>query len=452
MGNWATARLGLAVTGAGFLAGCWGLAACGDADKPPAPAVPVLVTKPVVQTVPVYGEWVGTLKGFFDAKITAQVTGYLQTQVYKEGTFVKKGEPLFNIDPAPFEAALGQARAKLGQAIANQQLTEITYNRLRPLAAENVVSQQELDEARQQNQAGLATVAEMRAAVAAARINLDFTHIKAPLDGLAGIRQASIGDLVGPQGNVSTLTWVSQVDPIYAEFPIPEAGYMAASKLLNPYTAGDKARPARLELYLSDGTLWPLKGAFSFANNRIDPETGTLLVRATFPNPEKVLRPGQFALVRAVVKRVKDAITVPQGAMQQLQGGYFVLTVGKDSKVVSKKVTPGVKYQGQWVVTEGLSADETVVVEGGNKVRSGQVVAPKPWTPPGKKQRSGVQGSTSGGGGSTGTAGTPAGGTAPAGGGGSAGTTERPGATEPGSSPPSAGASGTVPGGRSSPQ
>lgn len=356
--------------------------ACHSAPKKAPAPMAVEVTKPTESTVPVYAEWVGTLNGFLDAKITAQVTGYLQSQNYKEGSFVEEGALLFTIDPSPFEATLEQARANLAQAEANQQLSQITLNRLIPLAADDVVSQQDLDDARQKNAANIATVAANRAAVKTAQINLGFTKIKSPIPGIAGIRQASIGDLVGPSGNMQTLTWVATVNPIYAEFPIAEKQYMAAADILNSYKPEEISKNGKaLELYLSDGSLWPLPGTYAFANNHVDPETGTLLVKALFPNPAHALRPGQYAKVRATVREVKDAIQVPQAAVQQLQGGYFVSTVGAGNKVVIKPVTPGETNGTFWVIEKGLTTDDVVIVTGATKVKAGQIVGPKPWSP-----------------------------------------------------------------------
>jgi RND family efflux transporter MFP subunit len=360
-----------------------GLGNCDDASKKkPPPPLSVEVTKPVTSTVPVHAEWVGTLNGFLDAKVTAQVTGYLQSQDYKEGSFVEKGAPIFTIDPRPFQATLDQAIANLEQAIANQQLSEITLQRLIPLAADDVVSQQDLDDARQKNLANIATVKANKASVHTAQINLGFTKIISPIKGLAGIREASIGDLVGPSGNMQTLTWVATVDPIYAEFPIAETQYLETTQILeehSPDKAGDNAKS--LQLYLSDGSLWPFPGVYAFANNHVDPETGTLIVKALFPNPTRILRPGQYARVRATVKEIHDALQIPLAAVQQLQGGYFVATVGAGNKVAVKSVTPGQKNGNLWVIDDGLTASDVVIVTGASKVKAGQVVTPKQWSP-----------------------------------------------------------------------
>ena len=365
-------------------------ASCKDGDKKKAPPpLVVKVTKPVTETIPVHAEWVGTLNGYLDAKVTAQVTGYLQSQDYKEGTFVEKGAPIFTIDPRPFQATLDQARANLAQAIANQQLSEITLQRLIPLAADNVVSQQDLDDARQKNLANIAAVASYKAAVHTAKINLGFTKITSPIKGLAGIREASIGDLVGPSGNMQTLTWVATVDPIYAEFPIAESQYLETTQMLEAYDPGVAGENAKsLELYLSDGSLWPFPGTYAFANNHVDPETGTLMVKALFPNPTRILRPGQYARVRATVRQIDDALLIPQAAVQQLQGGYFVALVGEGNKVEVKSIKPGIKTGELWVIDDGLVAEDVVIVTGASKVKSGQVVNPKPWSPSSSKSAS----------------------------------------------------------------
>ncbi len=361
---------------AALLGGC-----AGPAEVPPAPPA-VLVTTPSVEDVSVTTEWVGTLGGLVDAQITAQVTGYLLEQNYREGTLVKKGQRLFTIDPRPFAATLENARAALAQATANQVLSQLTLDRVTPLVKDAAVSQQEFDNVRQQNLANLAAIDVARAAVLSAEINLGFTRVLAPIDGLAGIRQANIGDLVGPQGTVHQLTTVVTTDPIYAVFPVSEAEYLEAAGALSATAVNEGPEPTvAIELTLSDGSRWPHPARFSFANNRVDPATGTIVVKALVPNPENTLRPGQYVRVRAATRVVPRALVVPAESVWDSQGQAFLAVIGADQKAAVRQVTLGPPAGKRRVVTSGLAAGETVVVEGGNKLRNGMPVTTAPWAP-----------------------------------------------------------------------
>ena len=347
---------------------------CGGCHKaeehPTAPPPEVLVAPVLQQDVPVRREWIGSLDGYVNAKIRAQVSGYLQRQAYREGARVRKGELLFEIDPRPFQAALDQAQARLGK-------TELDVKRLTPLAREEAVSRQELDDAVQANLAN-------KAAAEATRLNLGFTKIASPLDGIAGIATAQIGDLVGPASG--DLTTVSTLDPIKAYFTLSEQEYLTC-----PTCYADESGPGsneatwELELVLANGSLYPHKGKLFITDRQVDVRTGTIRLAGLFPNPGDVLRPGQFARVRAVTQTLKGALLVPQRAVAELQGTYQVVVVGADNKAIIRPVTVGERVGGLWVISSGVKAGESVVVEGIQKARQGVSVSPKPYAAPASK-------------------------------------------------------------------
>ena len=363
---------------------------CGKSEQPQARPPEVEVVRVEQKDVPIWNEWVGTLDGLVNAQIKPQVTGYLLRQTYKEGSFVRKGELLFEIDPRTFQAALDQTRAQLAnangqlaQAEANQVKAQLDVNRFTPLAKEQAVSQQDLDNAIQGNvaaqaqvRAAKAQIDAARAQVDAAQLNLSFTRIVSLIDGIVGIAQAQIGDLVGPS---ILLTTVSTLDPIKVYFPVSERGYLDYVKE-NPDAAKRAAQESQLalELVLADGSHYPNKGSFSFADRQVDVKTGTLRLQGLFPNPGNILRPGQFARVRAITTTKKGALLVPQRAVTELQGGYQVAVVGKDNKVSIRPVKVGERVGSLWIVQEGLKPGERVVAEGIQRVRADMTVNPKP--------------------------------------------------------------------------
>jgi membrane fusion protein (multidrug efflux system) len=362
-----------------------GLSSCEQkaehAEAPPPPEV--LVTQVVKADVPIVHQWVGTLNGSDNADIRARVTGYLQKRNYHEGSFVKEGDVLFEIDPRPFEAALAQAKSDLAQAQAIQAATEADFQRSQELFNKKVISVQEYENKRQLNQANVAKVGALQAAQDTAELNLGFTKITAPFDGIAGISQAQIGDLVGPSGSTSTLTNESKVDPIRLYFPISESEYRAHSNLLrDAMNKPESERQEIIEMLFADGTVYPQKGRFSFVNRQVDPTTGTIMVAANFPNPDRTLRPGQFAVARAAIENVPDALVVPERALVDLQGSYQLGVVGADNKAEIRPVKIGPHYNRQVVITEGLKEGETVIVEGMQKVRPGMVLTAKPYEEP----------------------------------------------------------------------
>ena len=355
------------------------VAGCEEKKQAPAAAPPpeVAVVQVIQQDVPVYAEWIGTTDGLVNAKIRAQVTGYLLKQTYKEGTTVKKGDLLFEIDPRPFKAALDQAVAQLAIAKAKLGKTELDVKRYTPLARESAISQQELDDAVQANLAAKAGVQSAQAAVEQAQLNLDFTRIVSPIDGIAGTAIVQIGDLVGPT-STGELTTVSTVNPIKVNFPISEQEYMnAVQSRERTEQKQNRATDMPLEAILADGSLFPHPGKLSYADRQVDVKTGTIQVAALFPNPGDILRPGQFARVRALTETKQNAILIPQRSVTELQGSFQVAVVGPDNKVTIRNVKAGARVGSLWVIDDGLKPGERVVMEGVQKVREGQVVTPK---------------------------------------------------------------------------
>ncbi len=355
------------------------VAGCEEKKQAPAAAPPpeVEVVQVIQQDVPVYAEWIGTTDGLVNAKIRAQVSGYLLKQTYKEGTTVKKGDLLFEIDPRPFKAALDQAVAQLAIARAKLGKTELDVKRYTPLARESAISQQELDDAVQANLAAKAGVQSAQAAVEQAQLNLDFTRIVSPIDGIAGTAIVQIGDLVGPT-STGELTTVSTVNPIKVNFPISEQEYMnAVQSRERTEQKQSAAADMPLEAILADGSVFPQPGKLSYADRQVDVKTGTIQVAALFPNPGNILRPGQFARVRALTETKQNAILVPQRSVTELQGSFQVAVVGPDNKVSIRNVKAAERVGSLWVIDDGLKPGERVVMEGVQKVRDGQVVTPK---------------------------------------------------------------------------
>jgi membrane fusion protein (multidrug efflux system) len=363
---------------------------CGKSGPPKPPPPEVVVVQVEQKDVPIWKEWIGTLDGLVNAQIKPQVTGYLLRQTYTDGSFVKKGLLLFEIDPRTFQAALDQAKgqlanaeAQLATARANQVKAENDVNRYRPLAKEQAIPQQDLDNAIQANQAAQAQVEAAKAAVeaakakvASAQLDLGFTKVVSLIDGIAGIAQAQIGDLVSSS---TLLTTVSTVDPIKVYFPVSEREYLEYVKE-NPNAA---KRPAaepqtQLQLVLADGSVYPQKGILSLADRQVDVKTGTLRLQGIFPNPGNILRPGQYARIRAVTKTVKGALLVPQKAVSELQGNYQVAVVGSDNKVQIRPVKVGERVGTDWIIENGLKPGDRVVAEGIQQVRPGAIVNPKP--------------------------------------------------------------------------
>jgi RND family efflux transporter MFP subunit len=354
----------------------------GCKKKPPAASPPptVEVVEVKEQDVPIYHEWIGTLDGLVNAQIRAQASGYLVAQNYREGALVKKGDLLFQIDPRPFQAALDQAKGQLAQAEAHFGKTELDVKRFTPLAKVNAISQQELDDAVQANLAAKAAVTTARAAVEQAQLNLGFTGILSPIEGIAGIAKAQIGDLVGP--STGELTTVSTLDPIKAYYSVTEQAYINFTRLFSDESARtERSRQLELQLVFADGTTYPREGRVFAVDRQINPTTGALRVEALFPNPGNALRPGQFARVRVKFDTKKGALLVPQRAVTELQGSYQVTIVSSDSQAHIQPVKVGERSGAMWIIEEGLKPGERVVVEGIQKVKEGATVNPRPFIP-----------------------------------------------------------------------
>jgi RND family efflux transporter MFP subunit len=361
--------------------------ACGKSD-PPKPRPPdVEVVQVEQRDVPIWKEWIGILEGLVNAQIKPQVTGYLLRQSYKDGAFVKKDQLLFEIDPRTFQAVVDQAKGQLANAEgqvataeANQIKAQNDVARYTPLAKEQAIPQQDLDNAIQANQAAKAQVAAAKAQVeaakaqmASAQLNIGFTRVLSLIDGIAGIAQAQIGDLVSPS---SLLTTVSTVDPIKIYFPVSEREYLDYVK----EHPDEEKRHLRLQLILANGSVYPHEGQTTLVDRQIDVKTGTLRVQGVFANPGNVLRPGEYARIRTVIATRKGALVVPQKAVSELQGNYQVAIVGNDNKVQIRPVKVGERIGTDWIIAEGLKPGERVVAEGVQKVRGGMAVNPKPVT------------------------------------------------------------------------
>jgi membrane fusion protein (multidrug efflux system) len=341
---------------------------------PPPPEVQVITLAPT--NVPIFEEWIGTLDGYVNAQIHAQVTGYLLTQNYAEGREIKKGDLLFQIDPRPFQAELDQANAKLAQDKAQAGKTELDVNRYTPLAQEQAISQEQLDDAVQANLAAKAQVKADEAAVESAQLNLGFTKIKSPIDGLAGIALAQIGDLVGQSGG-SMLTTVSTINPIKVDFQVSEQSYLMFWRRLVGSGNADEIFP--LQLIFADGSVYPETGKFFFADRQVNPNTGTLQIVGLFSNANYMLRPGQYGRVRAQTQTLTNALLVPQRAVTELQGTYQVTLMNETNTVHLQSVSVGDQIGSNWLIKSGLKPGDRVVIEGTQKVKEGQVVNPKPF-------------------------------------------------------------------------
>src|SRR6202795_4850583 len=357
---------------------------CGrtQAAAPPLPPE-VRVAVVIQQDGPVYSEWVATLDGYVNAQVRPQVSRYIIRQDYKEGSVVRKGEVLFEIDPRPFKAALDRAKGDLAQAQAQLGKSTLDVERDTPLAEARAIAKSQLDNEIQAKLGAQAAVESNKAIVEQAELNLEWTNVTSLLDGIAGIAQVQIGNLVGPN---SILTSVSQVDPIKAYFPISEQAYVLAQK--QSTAAANKHAISffgnSLALTLTDGSIYPHKGKILLADRQVDPSTGTIRIVAAFPNPGNILRPGQYGRVRVETNMKTGALLVPQSAVGQLQGSYQAAVVGSDHKVSMRAVKPGETVGTNWVIDSGLKPGEQVVVEGLQKLKEGTLVTPKPANLPGE--------------------------------------------------------------------
>jgi RND family efflux transporter MFP subunit len=358
------------------------LLGCSRKQSKVAPNAPeVLVTVATPKDVPDVRESVATLDGLVNATITPRVSGHIISQDYKEGTAVKKGDPLFQIDPRPFEQALAQAKATLEKAQATQLKADQDQKRALELFSRKVTSEQERDTALQAAAASKGDTEADQAAVKSAELNLEYTKITAPIDGIAGFVTAQVGDLVGPSSG--PLTTISQVDPIKAVVTAGEQAFTEfVTRYPDPAKREERLRNFEFELILGNGAVYPQKGKFYALDRNIDARTGSIRFEVTFPNPGNLLRPGQFGRVRVVYDTRKGALLVPEEAVTELQGNYQVAVVGDDNKASIRPVKVGQRFGGMWEITEGLKPGERVIVQGAQKVQEGTAVTAKLWAPP----------------------------------------------------------------------
>jgi membrane fusion protein (multidrug efflux system) len=357
---------------------------CGTAGPPPPMPTEVLVAEVAQQDVPVTGDWVGTTDGYINAQIRAKVQGYLLKKAYRDGSTVQAGQVLYQLDPRQYQADVEKAAGDLSQAQANLEKSKLNEAKYRPLVASGAVSRREYDDTVQEVRANQAAVEASRGNLAAAKLNLEWTRIVSPIDGVAGITQAQIGDLISP---TTVMTTVSQVDPIKVYFPISEQEYLRFADGIERFRrTGDSSTAPTLQLILANGDLYPRTGKPSAVARQVESQTGAIQIEALFDNPDNLLRPGQFARIRAVTQQLKGALVVPQRAIQEVQGNYQVAVVGPDDTVDIRAVKVGPRDGPLWVITNGVQAGERVVAEGFQKVRTGSKVNPKPYVADAKDQ------------------------------------------------------------------
>jgi len=352
------------------LAGCGGAKASGPPAKPPE----VDVMEVVQKDVPIVSEWTATLDGYVNAQIQPRVSGYLTKQSYKEGSYVHKGQVLFEIDERPFVAALNEAKGQLAQAQAAMGKAQQDVKRDKPLAEARAIAQSQFDNDIQAELGAKAAVETAKASVEQAELNVGFTKVTSLVDGIAGIAQTQIGNLVGP---TTVLTSVSQVNPIKAYFSISEQQYMMTQSVGKNGAQRDAWKGVRLKLVLSNGETFPHEGSFLLADRQVDANTGTIRVIGSFPNPNNLLRPGQYGRVLAEMGTQKSALLVPQRAVTELQGSYQLAVVGPDNKVSIRPVKVGPNIGKMLIIQDGLKPQEKIVVEGLQKVKDGTVVTPR---------------------------------------------------------------------------
>jgi membrane fusion protein, multidrug efflux system len=352
--------------------------ACARKEPPPPPPVEVLVVTVVQKDVPVVGEWIGTLDGSVNADIRPKVEGYVLRQLYKEGQFVRRNDPLFEIDERQFRAGLEQAQGTLARAEAQLAKATKDVERFTPLAAQRAISQQELDNALAAERDARGGLAAARAAADQTALSLGWTRVTSPIDGIVGIARTQVGDLVNTQ---TVMTTVSTVDPIRVTFGISEREYMDRAASINRASYPTTERGPSLELVLGDGTVFPEKGKAVLVDREVNVKTGTLTIKGFFPNPHNILRPGQFAHIRAELDVRPGALVVPQSAVTELQGGSRVAVAGADGKAEIRAVETGPRVGELWVIEKGLKAGEKVIVSGLQYVRAGTPVTAKPAGP-----------------------------------------------------------------------
>lgn len=339
------------------------------------PPQEVIFSEALQRDLPIYVAAIGQTRGSKEVQIMSRVPGFIQSQDYKDGSIVKPGQLLYSIDPKPFQAALAQAKGQLAQAQAQHEQAKNDVVRYQPLAAEDAISKQQLDNALSSEHAAAASVEAARANVQSAEINLNYTKIYSPVAGLAAISNVTVGSLVG-NGQNTILTTVSTAHPIRVRFPISEREYLDYRKRIPNERAAQNSRPD-IHMTVADGTRYRYPGRLTAAEALIDPSTGTLTLEAEFPNPDLILRPGQYARIQIESQVLHGAILVPQRAIQEIQGAYSVAVIDPENKIEMRPVQLGPLIGSLCVVENGLKAGDRVVIEGIQKVRSGAIVKPK---------------------------------------------------------------------------
>ena len=350
---------------------------CREKEEAPRPSPPeVEVTEVVQRNVPVYHEWVAQLNGRSNAQITPRVQGYLLTQNYRNGFFVKKGQLMYEIDPHAFQVAIEQAKAQVAVAVANLSNADTNVARDRPLAAQSAIPQKQLDTDIATQAASKAQLDAAKAQLAQAQLNLSWTKVYSPLDGIAGLSTSQIGDLVG---TTTVMTTVSQVNPIWAYFNISESDYLSEAKTFYRLISGKQVASPILEFLQANGDPYPQKGRIVLVNREVASQTGTIQLVAEFPNAAAVLRPGGFGRVRFQTSMNEGALLVPQAAVIQVQSMYQIAVVNPGNKAGFRIVQVGDRVGTDWIITEGLNPGDQVIVQGYMKVREGTPVIPKPF-------------------------------------------------------------------------
>lgn len=355
---------------------------CGKKDQTQNQAPPEIpVVKVERQDVPIYQEFVGQIYGFQDITIRARVEGFLEGVHFKEGSRVKKGQLLYTIDPQPFQAKKASQMSRVAEAKTMLAKAESDLNRIKPLAENNAVSQSDLDAAVAQFEAAQASVEAAEANLEYAEIELSYTRIKSPINGIIGKTQAKVGDFVGRSPNPVVLNEVSNVENVLVEFFLSEAQYLTIARELIEEKGVIKKREndeaAGIRMKLADGSIYEHIGYITFLDRGVNPSTGSILLQAEFPNPKRILRPGQFARLIVEMNKVENAMLVPQSAVNEIQGEFSVFVVDKEDKVKIVPIKILDNYKDYYVIKEGLSGDEQIVIEGLQKVRSGMTVKPE---------------------------------------------------------------------------
>jgi len=369
--GWAAGLAGMMLVSAGFLNGCKP-AGPAAANLPP---LPVVAAEVLVRDQPIYAEFIGQTFGSQDVDVRARVEGFLQTVNFASGQPVKRGDLLYTIDDQPFKSALAQAQGQLAQAQAAWTKTQRDTNRLGPLWLQNAISRQQFDDARSAEENAAAVYQSAQANVDSAQIQLGYTKIYSPLDGLAGENKISEGNLVG-RGESTLLTTISTIDPITVKFSVSEQQYLDWKRKLGPEADSHAPDAGLLQLILADGTVSPRRGDVTFADRQVDPRTGTLQLEASFPNPDQLIRPGQFCRVRIPLEVVTNAVLIPQRAVTELQATYSVYVVGADNTAQFRKVSPGPRVGTYYVISSGLQAGDKVILDGIQKLQNNTPIAP----------------------------------------------------------------------------